>query len=218
MKRKVLSSALAVLILLCFTQPAAALLLPNQRGTTITAIARLPVISVSVPASADVLINPLQFPVEIDSGSTRDQIICSDAVMSSYSDVPLSVGVQVTGAVKEGSDMTLATAPTNKTGTAKEAFVYFEIVQSNYEEVRRSLWAESYDPAKHVPVSNGTPQTKADMLRLEPLNKYGEVAKGGYAQFRLAGDAVRTPTNEWNESDGIDVMIAFTFKPISYVS
>ena len=56
------------------------------------------------------------------------------------------------------------------------------------------------------------------MLRLEPLNKYGEVAKGGYAQFRLAGDAVRTPTSEWNESDGIDVMIAFTFKPISYVS
>lgn len=217
MKRKVLSSALVVLILLCFTQPAAALL-PNQRGTTITAIARLPVISVSVPASADVLINPLQFPVEIDSGSTRDQIICSDAVMSSYSDVPLSVGVQVTGAVKEGSDMTLAAAPTDKTGTAKEAFVYFEIVQSNWDEVRRSLWAESYDPAKHVPVSDGTPQTRADMLRLEPLNKYGEVAKGGYAQFRLAGDAVRRPASEWNESDGIDVMIAFTFKPISYVS
>ncbi len=218
MKRKVLSSALAVLILLCFTQPAAALLLPNQRGTTITAIARLPVISVSVPASADVLINPLQFPVEIDSGSTRDQIICSDAVMSSYSDVPLSVGVQVTGAVKEGSDMTLATAPTNKTGTAKEAFVYFEIVQSNYEEVRRSLWAEAYDPTKHIVVTEGESPARTDMLTLEPLNKYGEVAKGGHAQFRLAGDAVRKPESEWNQKDGIDVMIAFTFTPVSYVS
>ena len=218
MKRKVLSSALAVLILLCFTQPAAALLLPNQRGTAITAIARLPIISVSVPASADVLINPFQFPVEIDGESRRDQIICSDAVMSSYSDIPLTVGAKVTGKVKEGSDMTLAATPTNKAGTAKEAFVYFEIVQSNYEEVRRSLWAEAYDPTKHIVVTEGESPARTDMLTLEPLNKYGEVAKGGHAQFRLAGDAVRKPESEWNQKDGIDVMIAFTFTPVSYVS
>lgn len=218
MKRKVLSSALVVLILLCCSTRPAAALLSNQRATVIEAMARLPIISVSVPSSADVLINPLQFPVEIDSGSTREQIICTDAVMSSYSDIPLSVGVKVTGSVKEGSDMSLADAPTNRTGTDKKAFVYFEIVKSNYEEVRRSLWAEAYDPAKHIPVVPGTPQIGTDLLTLEPLNKYGEVAKGGYAQFRLSGDAVRDPTNAWNEKDGINVMLSFTFTPISYVN
>ena len=124
----------------------------------------------------------------------------------------------MTGAVKEGSDMTLAATPTNKAGTAKEAFVYFEIVQSNYEEVRRSLWAEAYDPTKHIVVTEGESPARTDMLTLEPLNKYGEVAKGGHAQFRLAGDAVRKPESEWNQKDGIDVMIAFTFTPVSYVS
>lgn len=218
MKRKVLSSALAVLILLCCSTRPAAALLSNQRATVIEAMARLPVISVSVPTSADVLINPFQLPVEIDGESNWEQIICSDAVMSSSSDIPLSVSVRVTGSVKAGSDLILADSPTNKTGTEKKAFVYFEIVKSDWDEVRRSLWAEAYDPAKHVRVVSGTPQTGTDMLTLEPLNKYGEIARGGYAQFRLAGDAVQKPTSAWNENDGIDVMISFTFKPISYVN
>lgn len=196
--------------------PAAALL-GNERGTVIEAVARMPVISVSVPSSAGVVINPFQFPVEIEGENKREQIICTPAVISSSSDIPLKVSVTVTGTVTPESDMTLATAPTGGTGTVKSAFVYFEIVQSSWGEVRKSLWATAYDPAKHLRIISGAPQTGTDMLTLSPLNKFGEIAKGGYAQFRLAGDAVRNPANEWNEKDGIDVMVAFTFTPVSYV-
>ena len=44
----------------------------------------------------------------------------------------------------------------------------------------------------------------------------GEVAEGGYAPFRLTGDAVKNPTDAWNTRDGINVMVAFTFTPLSY--
>lgn len=216
MKRKVLLCAVLALTLLCSTQPAAALL-SNERGTVIEATSRMPVISVIVPTSAEVYINPFQLPIVIDSESRREQIVCTPAVIASVSDIPLKVGVTVTGAIKEGSDMTLAAAPTGGTGTSKSAFVYFEIVQSDWDYVRNGLWAAAYDPAKHIRIVSGVSQTMTDMLTLEPLNKYGEIAKGGYAQFRLTGDAVRKPTNEWNEKDGMDVTVAFTFTPVSYV-
>lgn len=216
MKRKVLLCALAALVLLCSTRPAAALL-SNERSTVIEATSRMPIINVTVPSSAEVYINPFQLPVEIEGESRREQIVCTPAVIASASDIPLKVSVTVTGAVKQGSDMTLAASPTGGTGTTKRAFVYFEIVQSNSDIIRSSMWAAAYDPAKHIRVVAGAPQTGTDMLTLPPVNKYGEIAKGGYAPFRLTGDAVRNPVTEWNEKDGINVMIAFTFTPVPYV-
>lgn len=216
MKRKALFCALVVLVLICSTQPAAALL-SNERGTVIESSTNMPVINVTVPSSAEVYINPFQLPLEIDNESRREQIVCTPAVIASASNIPLKVSVTVTGTVKQGSDMTLATSPTGGIGTVKSAFVYFEIVQSDWDYVRNGLWAAAYDPAKHIRIVSGVSQTMTDMLTLEPLNKYGEIAKGGYAQFRLAGDAVRKPTNEWNEKDGMDVTVAFTFTPVSYV-
>ncbi len=217
MKRKVLLCALlAALVLLCSTRPAAALL-SNERDTVITADIRMPIISVTVPSSAEVYINPFQLPVEIGGEDQRDQIICTPAVIASASDIPLKVSVTVTGAVKEGSDMTLAASPTYGTGTAKSAFVYFEMVQSNSEDIESARWASAYDSSKHVPVVPNVPQTGTDLLTLPPMTKDGEIANGGYAPFRLTGDAVRKPTAEWTEKDGINVTIAFTFTPVPYV-
>lgn len=215
MKRKVLLCVLTVLVLFCSTQPAAALL-SNERGTVIEGDARLPIIRVVVPTRAEVLINPYQMPVEIDGETRREQILCTPAVIASTSDIPLKVSITITGAVKEESDMTLATAPTGGAGTSKSAFVYFEIVQSNSDDVISSLWAKAYDPAKHIPVVPGTPQTRTDIMTLPPMTKDNEVARGGYAQFRLTGDAVWNPTTEWSRKDGINVIVAFTFTPVPY--
>ncbi len=217
MKRKVLLCALAALILLCSTRPAAALL-SNERSTVIESETRMPIINVIVPSSAEVYINPFQLPVDIDGESRREQIVCTPALIASASDIPLKVSVTVTGTVKPGSDMTLAASPTGGTGTTKSAFVYFEIVQTNSDYISRYIWAAAYDPTRHIAVVPGTPQTKTDLLTLPPLNKYGEIAKGGYAPFRLTGDAVRNPTSEWNEKDGINVTIAFTFDPVPYTA
>lgn len=216
MKRKVLLCALAALVLLCCSTRPAAALLSNERGTVIEATTRMPIINVIVPGRAEVFINPFQLPVDIDGESRREQILSTPAMIASASDIPLSVSITVTGVVRQESDMTLAASPTGGNGTDKSAFIYFEIVQSNSDYISNSLWAASYDPAKHIPVVDGVSQTRPDILTLPPMTKDGEIAKGGYAPFRLTGDAVRTPTTEWNNKDGIDVTIAFTFTPIPY--
>ncbi len=219
MKRKALLCVLLALILLCSTRPAAALL-SNERGIVIEGTSRLPVIDVVVPASVNILINPFEMPVSIGDGVYTDQIICSPAYIFSRSDIPLKVDVSITASVYPDSDMTLATAPTYGSGTSKRAFVYFEMQTSDWEYPELVQWDPAYNSAKHIAVADGVTKTKQNILTLRPITEgeYGLPPKNAYAWFRLAGDAARDPTSEWNNKDGIRVTVAFTFTPQSYVT
>lgn len=215
MKRKKLFCALAAFLLL-FSQPSAEALLSNERSTVIEGLARLPVINVIVPVSANVIINPFELPVWIGGEESEAQIISSSSYLVNASEVPMNVGITVTGRVKEGSDMTLASSPTGGNGSQKQAFIYFEIQKSSTNEPEGVTWDTSYDPSKHILVIEGTPNGKSDLLRLPAITREREVAAGGCAPFRLTGDAVRNPTNEWTGKDGIYVTVAFTFTPLHY--
>ena len=218
MKRNTQLCVLLALILLCSTRPAAALL-SNERGTEIEGITRMPVISVSVPASVDILINPLQMPVSIGDGLYTDQILCSPAYIISTSDIPLKVDVTVTGRVYPNSDMNLVSAPTHGAGLQKNAFVYFEMQRSSWPYLEFVQWDPAYDAAKHIVVSDGVTKSKREIVTLPSYadGMYGLPPENAYAWFRLAGDTVMDPTNEWTVEDGISVSVAFTFTPVSYV-
>ena len=215
MKRKGLLCAVLALVLLFSAQPAA-MAAGNMRSTIIRANCRLPIIRVTVPTRASVYFNPLRFPVSIGDGETDEQIISTPASIANESEVPLEVDVTVTGAVKTGSTMTLASAPTGGTGTEKSAFVYFEMKQADSEYPEDVAWDPAYDASKHIAIVPGTSITRQSMLTLPARTLDGEVAEGGYAPFRLSGDAVKNPTNAWNIRDGIYVTVAFTFTPLSY--
>ena len=216
MKRKGLLCVVLALALLFSAQSAAAAAeAANERSMIITATTRLPVIEVTVPIAGQVYINPLQLPVDVYGEFETDQIISDPLTIANESDVALQVDVRVTGAVKSGSDMTLAAAPTNGTGTNKSAFVYFEMKASDPYDPYSVEWDEAYDAAKHIPVTPGG-SSKSNVVTLEAMSMYGEVLGG--AAFRLTGDAVKTPTNAWTAKDSIDVSIAFTFTPIPFES
>ena len=215
MRKRLLCAALA-LVLLFSAQPAAAAA-PNMRFTEITADCRLPVIQVTVPTYASVYINPLELPVDVGSGrKDRGQILCTPACIANESEVPLAVDLTVTASVKPESTMTLALSPTGGEGAEKRAFIYFEIQQSNTDNDRRVGWDPEYDASKHIVIQDGMSVRKQDVMTLPPMTPKGNVADGGYAPFRLTGDAVREPTDEWTEADGINVTVAFTFTPLSY--
>lgn len=216
MKRKQLLCAVLALVLLFSIQAPAAALLSNQRSTTITTKMRMPVIRVSVTNYASVYINPLKMPVYIDSEATTDQIISTPVCAVNYSEVPLEVDLTISGSVKEGSDMTLASSPTNGSGTEKSAFVYFEIQQASTADPEEVKWDSAFDASKHIVISNGGTTTKKSVFTLAPRTVDGEVGEGGSAPFRLTGDAVKKPANAWNSRDGINVAVAFTFTPLSY--
>lgn len=217
MKRKMLLCVLLALVLPLFTQPAAALL-SNQRATIVEAVTRLPVINVIVPSSVDVMINPLQMPVQVNGEEVRDQIICQPSFIANASDAALKVDITVTGAVAQKSDMQLVSSSTGGTGTAKNAFIYFEIMQATESQVEneRVPWEPAYDASKHLVVKDGVAAAKQNVVTLPPMTKDYEIAKNGYAAFRLAGDAAKDPATPWNTNDGINVTVAFTFTPLSY--
>lgn len=217
MKRKGLLCAILALILLFSAQSVAmAASTSNKRSTVITATPKMPVIRVTVPSRGTVYINPLKVPVSIGDWQVEEQIISTPNNIANMSDVPVAVDVTVTGAVKTGSTMTLAGSPTNGRGTDKSAFIYFEMKQSSSDDPEDVKWDSSYDASKHLLVVDGVPITKEKILTLPAKTLDDEVAEGGYAPFRLAGDAVEEPEIAWNSKDGVNVIVSFTFTPLSY--
>ena len=220
MKQRRLICAVLALVMLFSMQSVAAAAYPggNIRSFEINSEVRMPVISVSVPSYASVYINPFRLPVSIGRGEETGQILSSPTCLINRSDAALDVDVTITGAVNEGSDMTLAASSTKGSGnTAKRAFIYFEIQTANTDDLDLIQWDAAYDASKHIVVSTGS-STKTDMIRLAPMTLDREIGEGGYGPFRLTGDAVEHPSTPWSGQDGIQVQIAFTFKPVPFGS
>lgn len=200
MKKKVLLCTALVLLLL--VTPAFA----SSYSTKIDVLCNLPDISVVVPATAEVFINPYKIPIAIESNESAAQIVSTPACIENKSKVPISVTATVTGAVKEGSDMALTSTPTEGAGTRKRAFVYFEIQASR--SANQATWDSEYDIEKHLIVRT-TAKTMKNIVTLDAadgVNRFGV--------FRLTGDCTVFPKGGWAETDGIDVEIAFTFTPL----
>ncbi len=219
MKRKRLLCVVLALALLFSAQSAAAAAeAANERSMIITATTRLPVVEVTVPSVGNVYLNPFQLPVDVNGEYTNEQVISYPLYVSSESDAPLQVDVQVTGAVKPKSDMTLASSSTKGSSSKdKMAFVYFEMHSSRSYDPYDVEWDAAYDASKHIPVLTGG-ASKTNVVTLSPLGMYGEPVAGSYAAFRLTGDAIVSPASAWTSQDGIDVTIAFTFTPIPFES
>ena len=215
-KKKMLCLLSAVLMLGMMPQALAA----EGNHTKVTASCILPEISVTVPQTGAAFINPYQMDVTINATETDAQIISTPAAIENESEVPLQVTVTVTGQLKEESTMRFSSAPTNGIGTAKSAFLYFEIVPAN--SANSAVWADEYDDEKHLLVRVGS-RTKRNMVILSQSDKdevfgkpLGTVDKDGcFGAFRLTGDCTKNPRVPWNEKDGLDVEITFSFKPLA---
>lgn len=220
MRRKRLHCAVLALVLLVTARPAAAAAVPpNGVSVTITADTRVPIIDVSVPDSADVIINPYEMPVDIGTGQKDyGQIISTPSCVSNYSDTAIQMDLAVTAHVREDSTMELVQSPTGGGGTQKQAFIYLEFQQTDTDRFQDVQWDSAYSASKptHIVLREGETVFRTNLMKLPPVTPKGKVAPGGYAPFRLTGDAAASPTDEWTTDDGIDVRIAFTFKPLPY--
>ena len=178
--------------------------------TTITALCELPEISVVVPSTAEVLINPYEVPVDIGSIASTAQIISTPVCIENQSEVPISVGVSTLAEEKEGSGSILFSGvPTGGTGAIKRVFMYFEIHASDTANPPQSIWDAAFDSEKHLLVRNfSLPERK-----MATLSAAGEGKE--YGVFRLAGDCSANPVADpWTEADGVNVKISFSFKPL----
>lgn len=219
MNRKRLFCAVLALVLLLSAQPAtAAAGTGDFPSTIITASCKLPTIRVTVPSTGNVYLNPYELTVSVNGEDTNDQIISTPCCIANESNIPLKVDVNVTCEVGANSDMALAGSSTKvSSSTSKEAFIYFEMQSANTSDVNDVQWDTEYDSSKHIVITTAEDgASKEDVLTLAAMTSDGEVAEGGYASFRLTGDAVRAPTTAWTSNDNIIVTVAFTFTPVSY--
>lgn len=207
MKRRILSCVVIALLLLAMPYPASADV--HEGATTeITALCNLPEILVTVPATAQVFINPYEMPVEIDGASLTEQIVSTPAAIENKSEVPLSVTVTLTSSVDTGSDMRLVTSSTKGEETSwKYAFIYFEAqTVSNPNQV---TWDSEFDEEKHIVLREGEGRPREDMVTIAQADQANH-----FCAFRLTGDCVPAPRDPWTESDQLNVSIMFTFVPL----
>lgn len=212
MKSKKFLLMFAVLLLFIMTAPASAVSLSGNANTNIAATYTAPEIIVTVPATAEVLINPYRIPVSIGDVETSAQIMSSPACIENLSEVPVSVSVSITSTLKEGSNMRLSMTPTQGTKiTSKSAFIYFEMQAADSDDPDAVYWDDAYDATKHLVVRTYS----RIMKNIVALGAGGE--DGCFGAFRLSGDCVAHPKIAWTEDDGIDVTISFTFSPLRSV-
>ncbi|MCI8438271.1 MAG: hypothetical protein HFF73_01970 [Oscillospiraceae bacterium] len=205
MKKKLLLGAVLALLL-----SATAFASGGSYRTTVDALCNLPEISVTVPSSAEVFINPYRIPITIESDESTAQIVSTPACIENKSAVPISITATVTGTIKEGSDMGLYSYSTQgQELTSKRAFVYLEMQAATSTSPADANWDSEYDVEKHVAIRAGVARTKKDMVTIAQADQPKH-----FGAFRLAGDCVPTPRKPWTAADGIDVEIAFTFKAL----
>lgn len=179
----------------------------DRYKTAVDTECNLPEISVTVPATAEVFINPYRIPVTIESDETTAQIVSTPAAIENKSEVPISVTATVTAAIKEDSNMRLSSLTTQDPEipmVSKTAFVYFEMQASS--SASQVDWDSEYDMENHVVLRAGTSRVKRNIVTIAQADKPKH-----FGAFRLTGDCVAVPRVPWTEADGIDVTIAFTF-------
>lgn len=194
---------------------------PRRNMTTVfNAGYEQPEVKVIVPTTGAVFINPYEEAVTIGTEEETGQILSVSSSIANLSRMPLQVDVSVYAQIAEGSTMGLASASTKDVvTTAKRAFMYFEmknVTAALGEDPDSVQWDGTYDAETDLFVKSGVKKTKKNMVTLAAATRDGQVSDNGAAAFHLDGDAVKNPKVPWDEKDGVQVTVTFSFKPMPY--
>jgi invasion protein IalB len=192
----------------------------NKGSLTIAGACSLPAVTIDVvvPTSTNTYINPSKVSVKLNGTISDAQIVTETGCIENRSVVPISVSATVTATLKKKSTMTLSSTSVPSSSKAKQAFVFFQMkaVDSSYSDPKSVSWDTTYDPNKHILVTEST-RSKTDFITLD---KYDPDAGGDTAKrcgaFMLTGNCSVNPTDAWTSKDGFTATIVFTFKALPY--
>lgn len=186
----------------------------------------LPTISVTVPTTADIVINPFQMEYDIDEdNSSSSQIICVPQEIVNESNVAIAVNVADLTAKDVTDGILISTTALTDKITTKSAFLYLEVI----EDKEGTKFADAYNSkaANQVVI----PYVKADDTKTKKGAKDAVVVLGAKptdgdgtkALFAINGSVVANPTkvNEdksvspapWEATDTLSISFKFTFTP-----
>lgn len=159
-------------------------------------------VSMRVPANGQVIINPYGYSIDTAQGSTSEQIISTTQYLTSASDVPIAVSVDIEGTHSDPNARFVGTEPNP---SEKELFLYAEF--QYVKEGEEPVWIGHYTGAPCQVLVN---QSQENAVTI-PCGEDGET---GRAAFRLFGSVSRSPDNGWTANDSLVVRMSYKFIPI----
>lgn len=187
---------------------------PNEAGVysqdvTVDTTVKVPTISVDVPASASIAINPYNLEYDVDGTAYTDSIVSVEQTITNESDVAVSVGATAKAAASSGSDVVLATAALKGTETTKSVFAYLELAPKT-DASTPGTYSASYNSKAANQLVLGKETTKSDMITLDAGDDTPT-----YAGFKVIGSAASKPAKSWTENDTVDVTLTFNINPVA---
>ena len=175
-----------------------------------TLFGETPVISVEVPDSGHILINPYCLKVQHGSDIVQDEIISDMSVLVNRSNVALSVQASAIGWAEDSSSEVRFVDDANDMQN-KDLFVYYEF-QNAPDQSGDVRWSGSYSGASNQLVvrngANAAPEL-SEVLTIPAADDDSPT----YAAFRAFGSASVPETGNWRATDTVSIRVAFTFTP-----
>lgn len=186
----------------------------------------LPEIAVTVPTTANIVINPFQMEYEVDSVKHTDQIICAPQEILNESNVAIAVNVSELRVSEASDGITISTAALSSKTTTKSAFLYLQVVGAKEDGTFEFLPYDSKSASQLVIPYVKDDDTKTKKGAKDALVILGAKPDGGdgtKAQFAINGSVVANPTkvdenknvvsDPWVDTDTLKVVFKFTFTP-----
>ena len=232
-KKRILSGALAGALAVSMAVPAFA------SNSVLTATYQEPVITVTVPQTGDVVINPFGMPVKVGEANSKDvnivgaQIVTKPLAIVNTGTTDLKVSASVTTETK--GDLRIATSKPSSSDTTKSAYVYLQMANSTLNKNNEATggatdaiaglagadvaeavaaWEQrAYTSSTDLLLSGTAAAAKDNMLTLKSVDAAGDIQAGSVGLFRLAGQVVASPREAWATADGFTATVAFSFRP-----
>lgn len=238
MKKKVLSFILASAMLVGSALTVCAEDITDSataaEGTEITgsSTVNLPTIQITVPTTADIIINPYQMTYKDDDTGIEasSQIISAEQKIESLSDVAVAVNVKELTTTNVTDGITIESAALTSKIVAKSAFLYLEVVNANADGTY--TFADTYNksaatqviiPNSEATDSKGKEIAKASKDSIVVLAAAADENTPSTAAFKINGNVVANPVktdgtgeevgDPWTASDSIGISFKFTFSP-----
>lgn len=169
---------------------------------TVTVTTEVPTISVTLPTTADITINPYKMEVEIDGEKYSDSIISPEYTITNESDC--GVKITATASATAGGDAVIATAALKGTESTKSIFLYIDAAYGD------TAYGEAYNSKA---VNQLAITTKATSKTIMELAAGADAATAG--KYMIKGDAASAPETPWAATDTATVTLSFKVDPVA---
>ncbi|MCD7731778.1 MAG: hypothetical protein LUI05_09855 [Oscillospiraceae bacterium] len=201
--KKIAASIMAVACMAACATSISADTLDNttmEADVTVDVTTNVPTLSVTVPTTAEIVINPYKLTVTTDAGDSTDTVISAEQEISNASDCAVSITVTGAVTVPETSSAVVATAALKGTETTKSVFLYVEGVAGD------TAFADAYAKADNQ-LALSTKSASKTLMTLD--------ATSGTGKVKIDGEAATAPTEAWTTADTVTVALAYKIAPVA---